>query len=102
MGSKVYILMGLVDDLEDTHHLVVLVRQDVAVPDIAAQFVEVGLDACGLLWKSCNHILVCIKRNSFASQDFEVDHSEQMGIQESSFSRPMGSPSDMFLDPIGN
>jgi len=50
--------------VENAHHLVVFVGQDVAVPDVAARFVKMHFDAGNLPGQGrilCNHALYTIK-----------------------------------------
>ena len=44
-------------DIHHAHHLVVLMREDMAVPDVAARFVECGLDAGDLSGEGGDHVL---------------------------------------------
>ena len=39
--------------MHDTHHLMILVREDVAVPYVTARFVKGGLNTRDLAWQSC-------------------------------------------------
>ena len=43
--------------MKHAHHLVILMREDVAVPDVAAGLVEVSLDAGDLIRQSRDHVL---------------------------------------------
>ncbi len=47
-------------DVERSHHLVILVRQDVAVPDVATRAIEASDDACHLTRQRHDRILPAI------------------------------------------
>ena len=46
--------------MQHAHHLVIFMREDVAVPDVTALFVEGGLDPGDLIRQGGNHVLGCV------------------------------------------
>ncbi len=44
-------------DMHDAHHLMILMGEDVAVPDVAARFVKGSLNPRDLTWQRRDHVL---------------------------------------------